>query len=296
MMRRFDGSSMTVVTVLGIGLMVAIPLFGQTGTRTTYSSNDYAKVLVNVIDGGYVDYVRLHKHHTDSLERYLALIAEVGPTTAPKQFPTRASRLAYWINAYNAVMLKRWLDAGAGRPEVVATKPRVDDKTWFSQFKYRVDGRETTLGQIEFEGVFEVSKDPRIHAALVCGAQSCPPLHFVPYSADPQTLEAQLEAAARGWMRQFDGLHVDAQGDVWMSDVFRYFADDFEAMGGMAGVIEAWMHDADLRKQSALEAARNGRIRYQKWNWTVNQAGLDVDRRADLTTEHYQNAAEVDRP
>jgi len=287
---------MTGVMVIGIGLVLTTTLFSQTNTRTTYSSDGYATVLVNVINDGYVDYVRLRKHHMDDLERHLAIIGEVGPTATPEQFPTRASRLAYWINTYNAVMLKRWLDAGAGRPEVIATKPRVDEKTWFSQFKYRIDGREMTLGQIEFGGVFEVAKDPRIHAALVCGAQSCPPLHFVPYSADQQTLDAQLEAAARDWVRQFDGLHIDEQGDVWMSDVFRYFADDFEAMGGMAGVIEAWMHDADPRKAAALEAARNDQIKYQKWNWTVNHAGLTVDRREDLTTEHYQKSVGDDHP
>lgn len=296
MMRRLDWSSTTALMVLGTGLMLAMPLFGQKDTRATYSSNDYAVLLVNVIDNGYVDYVRLHKHHMDDLENYLALIRQVGPTATPDQFPTKASRLAYWINAYNAVMLKRWLDAGAGRSEVLATKPRVDDKTWFRQFRYRVDGRDMNLGQIEFEGVFKVSKDPRIHAALVCGAQSCPPLHNVPYSADAETLDAQLEAAARGWMRQFDGLHIDDAGNVWMSDVFRYFDDDFKTMGGMAGVIKAWVHDADPRKAAALEAARTGRIRYQKWNWTVNQTGLAVDRREDLTTEHYEKPAGEDRP
>jgi len=282
--------------VLLVAVLQAATAYAQSPGSPDYSSDDYATVLVNVIDDGYIDYMRLHQHHMEDLERYLALIGEVGPTVTPEQFPTRDSRLAYWINAYNAVMLKRWLDAGAGNPEVVSAKPRVDDKTWFSQFKYRVDGRDMTLGQIEFDGVFEVSKDPRIHAALVCGAQSCPPLHIVPYSTDPQTLDAQLEAAAHGWVRQFDGLYIDEQGDVWMSDVFRYFADDFEAMGGMAGVIEAWVHDADPRKAAALEAARDDRINYQKWNWTVNHAGLPVDRAEDLTTEHYEKSAEDDQP
>lgn len=286
-----------IVLSATVGLLGAAVAFGQAEPSTTvYTSEPYAAVLVNVIDDGYVDYVRLQRHHLDELEAYLDLIGQVGPTATPEQFPTAASRLAYWINAYNAVMLKRWLEGGAGDPKTLAGKPRVDETTWFSEYRYRVDGRAMTLGQIEFDGVFTVSKDPRIHAALVCGAQSCPPLHFVPYSADAETLDAQLEAAARRWLRQFDGLYVDQRGEVWMSDVFRYFADDFEAIGGMAGVIEAWMHDADPRKAAALEAARNDRIKYQKWNWTVNQAGLDVDRRADLTTEHYQNAAEVDRP
>jgi len=295
-MNTIYSTNRTRVMAIVIGLMLGTTVSGQTDTRATYSSNDYARVLVNVIDGGYVDYVRLQKHHMDDLESYLALIGQIGPTATPDQFPTRASRLAYWINAYNAVMLKRWLEGGAGDPQTLAGKPMVDDKTWFSQYKYRVDGRDMTLGQIEFDGVFVISKDPRIHAALVCGAQSCPPLHFVPYSADPQTLDAQLEAAARGWVRQFDGLYIDEQGNVWMSDVFRYFADDFDAMGGMAGVIEAWMHDADPRKAAALEAARNDRIKYQKWNWTVNHAGLSVDRLEDLTTEHYEKPAGNDQP
>jgi len=296
-MNIFDSHySACVALVLLVTVLQAATAYAGLPGSADYSSRDYATVLVNVIDDGYVDYVRLHDHHIDDLERYLTLMAKVGPTATPEQFPTRASRLAYWINAYNAVMLKRWLEGGAGDPQTLAGKPMIDDKTWFSQYKYRVDGRDMTLGQIEFDGVFEVSKDPRIHAALVCGAQSCPPLHVVPYSADPTTLDAQLEAAARGWVRQFDGLHIDAQGDVWMSDVFRYFADDFKAMGGMAGVIEAWMHDADPRKAAALAAAREDRIKYQKWNWTVNHAGLPVDRSEDLTTEHYEKSAGEDRP
>ncbi|MBL4701931.1 MAG: DUF547 domain-containing protein [Phycisphaeraceae bacterium] len=281
-----------IVVLLAITIYPALTVraVSNQGARlkVTYSSRSYAQVLAHVVHDGYIDYVRLKSHHMSDLNNYLQLISFVGPKTTPDQFSTNAAKLAYYINAYNATMIKRWIDAGAGDPQVLKTHPKVDEKTWFGQYVYCVDGKDVNLGQLEFEGVFGVSKDIRIHASLICGAQSCPPLHDVPYSSDADTLDAQLETAARNWMGESDGLFIDRQNRVWMSDVFRYYAKDFASIGGMAGLIERWMDDTDMRKPIALAAAKNKHVLYQKWNWTINQAGLDVDRTVDLTTEHYE--------
>ena len=40
------------------------------------------------------------------LERYYSLVALYSPESHPELFPTEQSRLAYWINGYNAAVLK----------------------------------------------------------------------------------------------------------------------------------------------------------------------------------------------
>ncbi len=42
--------------------------------------------------------------------RYLAELAARSPVSEPRQFPTRESQLAYWINAYNALVMKGVFD------------------------------------------------------------------------------------------------------------------------------------------------------------------------------------------
>src|SRR5712692_7747768 len=65
------------------------------------------KAYVNEI--GEVDYAALKAHRAD-LDEYIRLLAESSPENRPPLFPNRAHELAYWINAYNAFVIRGVVD------------------------------------------------------------------------------------------------------------------------------------------------------------------------------------------
>ena len=74
----------------------------------TYSDEPYRRVLAACVRDGLVDYYRLRAEYGDELDQYLDAIGRFGPNSTPDLFPTRDSQLAYYLNAYNALMLRRW--------------------------------------------------------------------------------------------------------------------------------------------------------------------------------------------
>jgi hypothetical protein len=68
----------------------------------------------HVDEAGHIDFVGLKGDRSD-LDRVVAFIAAVDPKSAPALFPSPASRLAYDINAYNALAMQGVLDAGVPR-------------------------------------------------------------------------------------------------------------------------------------------------------------------------------------
>src|SRR5262249_59496770 len=77
----------------------------------------WTKVLPrHVDDSGRIDFDSLRKNHTD-LDLVAAFVAAVDPISQPQQFPDKHSRLAFYINAYNALAM--YAVAQAGVPETI---------------------------------------------------------------------------------------------------------------------------------------------------------------------------------
>src|SRR5262245_63597107 len=72
----------------------------------------WTKVLTrHVDDAGRIDFDSLRQNHAD-LDRVVAFIAAVDPDSQPQRFPDKRSRLAFYINAYNALTMYRVVQAG----------------------------------------------------------------------------------------------------------------------------------------------------------------------------------------
>src|SRR6476646_1457697 len=65
----------------------------------------WANVLSRFVDDkGRIDFAGMAKDRHD-LDVYVAWLAKVSPVSQPASFPTPESRLAYYINAYNAIAM-----------------------------------------------------------------------------------------------------------------------------------------------------------------------------------------------
>ncbi|AHZ24176.1 DUF547 domain-containing protein (plasmid) [Haloferax mediterranei ATCC 33500] len=179
---------------------------------------------------------------------------------------------AFWVNVYNA-LVQRDLQVDISLYE--------HKRRFFGQQRHIVAGTDLSLDDIE-HGILRSSKwkyglgylprlfpssfertyrllgvDPRIHFALNCGAESCPPI--VAYTAS--NIDDELERSATSFLQQSSRYDRDAN-DVWVSRLFLYFRGNF---GGRSGIYDT------LERYGVIERGDRPRIRYQKYDWTLHK-------------------------
>lgn len=173
----------------------------------------WARVLEKYGKQGGFDYAALRKDRAD-LDAYLTSLAEVSPASWSKE-----EKMAFWINAYNALVPYHVLHLPADRETI----ERGDDL--FTKLTSQVAGQRRTLDEIET--ALRDQGDPRVHFALACPVASCPGLRGEPYRAE--TLDAQLAAQTRDFLANpKKGLRYDPEENILhLSPIFKQYAGDF---------------------------------------------------------------------
>ena len=174
-------------------------------------------------------------------------------------------RLALWCNAYNANVLLMVL-AESRRPDF-ASLPDVDG--FFDRRTITVAGETITLDALKNERIRPLG-DPRIHAALVCGTMSCPPLRDEPYTAD--RLDEQLDDQCRRWVNDPTRFRMD-EGKLGLSETLSRFGEDFRVApyGNEIGFVLAWADPSSEMTRYIVNADRP-QVRWLTRDWTLNQA------------------------
>ena len=244
----------------------------------TVESEESEDVLVDY------DAIRASEEATYELERYAATLASLDPL----KLESKAERFAYFINAYNASVIRGVLARYKGD---AATFNVERSEGFFRQRLYTLGGVVLSLDQIEnlairgkfdepsqtegldeetlqvlrqwFEATWEGEvPDARLHAAVNCGALGCPNLlaHGA-YVYRAEELEEQLEERTRAWLQSAE----KGAGPQGISMLFNWFKQDFI---DDAGSVEAF-----------IEAHRDGGVegvdltRRLEYDWTLNAPG-----------------------
>jgi hypothetical protein len=215
-----SASSIVVLTTL-LGLGLALPAEGE----PPFSHADWEATLERFVnERGFVDYQALSKDHAD-LDRYLESLATKGPQTTPALFPSRDHQLAYYLNAYNALVFKGVLDRGP-EDDSVWKGGLISGYSFFVKQKFQLDSESTSLKKLEDDTVRAEFGDPRIHAALNCASVSCPRLPRSAFSGDG--LESELDQAMKFFISEQRNVRVDkSRQRVLLSKIFEWFEDDF---------------------------------------------------------------------
>jgi hypothetical protein len=213
------GSWLPAVAVLA-GVTISRMAGAAEPASPGFSHDVWGKVLREFVDNrGRVDYAALASSRQD-LDTYVSRIEKEGPRTTPQAFPSSAHKLAYYLNAYNALVFKGVLARGPEK-ESVWKGGLISGYSFFVGMKVRVDGEETSLKSFEDKVIRAQFKDPRIHAALNCASIGCPRL---PQEAfEPSRLEQQLDAA----MTEF----VEEERNVSLNEKARDVLDHEKAKG-----------------------------------------------------------------
>jgi hypothetical protein len=147
----------------------------------------------------------------ETLEEYLAAVAAIHPSRLG-----RHDALAFWINTYNAGALRLAARAERAGDDSVLRQPGA-----FTTPYLTVEGERLSLDAVEHAKVRRF-RDPRIHAALVCGSISCPTLRNEPFVGD--RLDEQLEEQMRSFLAT-GGVVWDGERLV-LSKVFQWYSGD----------------------------------------------------------------------
>jgi hypothetical protein len=225
-------------------------------------------VLRQVVNtDGYVDYDRLEARR-EALDLYVAFL---GTGRIPRQ---ALARYAYWINAYNALVLFAVLEEG--RPASVLDVPpaalwvSVPGTGFFQQRAFRFGPDRLSLIEIEDERLRMMRQDFRVHAALNCASMSCPPLRRELY--DGRLLERQLTDQMSTWVNDPErGVRIE--GDVAvMSPIFDWYARDFRdwTAGDDLCTTAAKYAEEDLRTELTRLAVQGCPHRFFEYDWSLN--------------------------
>jgi len=175
-----EGSRVVRARVGAWGIAGALVALCFPGLLSAAEPTDYAVLLAKSVNEHGIDYGELAAGRA-ALDRYVLWLGTADPGA------TDADRIAFWINAHNALTLRQALDA---RPVSVRDVPAFSDRAW------RVAGRDVTLHGIE--EILAAAGDPLVLFALYRAARSSPPLAAVLYEG--RDLRATLEQQARAYL------------------------------------------------------------------------------------------------
>jgi hypothetical protein len=171
---------------------------------------------VNVRDG--LVYYRALKSDRGRLDRY---VASLNVTPAAYQGWSKGQQMAFWVNAYNAFVLKTVVD----HYPLKGTIKQVPGA--FDKDVLRAAGRSVTLDQIEKTIVPEF-KEPRLYLALGRGAVGSGRLRSEAYTAerlDKQLADIQAEFVTNRYLYRFDRL----TNELSISPILSWREADFVA-------------------------------------------------------------------
>jgi len=271
-----------LVAVVGIGTLIAATnAFGMAGR--TFSYDDYASTLGTYVDdNGMVDYKGL-KANRGKLDTFAAALGALSPEVYNGW--SDKEKIAFWINAYNALTLEAIIDRYPIKSSFVASlrfpknSIRQIPGVW-DELKFSVMGSEMTLDEIEHARLRRTFSEPRIHVALVCAAMGCPSLRNEPFTAD--RLDAQLDDQADRFLKDSEKFRIDRnKGKVHLSSIFKWFGDDFKsAYGtdtGFTGHERAERAVLNFISERLIEpdadylAKGEYKIEYLDYDWSLNE-------------------------
>ena len=236
----------------------------------------FTRVLAEVVQIPLVDYQAVRERRP-TLDRYIDMLARTDPQAL--EAASREERLAFWINAYNACML-RIVDehypierGGVGLfgrvRNLVAGYP--ENSVWqirdvFTRDHCPVAGRNRSQDEIEHEIIRPRFQEPRIHFAVNCAALSCPILW--PEAYEGERLEAQLERAVEHFMDTPEHFRLEPgpPATLHLNKVLDWYQEDFGGERGLKEFFAPYLEGVD-REVVLREATR---VRFVDYDWHLN--------------------------
>lgn len=227
-----------------------------------------------------VDYQRL-AIDPQSLATVLSLFS--GVSQAQYDSWDTEQQLSFLINAYNGFTLQliadNWAEFTLGKASSIRDLGSLFTSPWEKKF-FTLFGKPHNLDDIEHQMIRKWFKEPRIHAALVCAAVSCPPLRAEAFVAD--NLEQQLDSQMKLFLADNSRNEIivnGALGRASLSSIFKWYQGDFEkGEGGFTSLYDVLnkysaalvQDDENPQAQLSLLKQSDFPILFKDYDWRLN--------------------------
>jgi hypothetical protein len=189
-------------------------------------------------------------------KNFAAYLQEIANTKPPASKP---DKLTYYMNAYNAVIMKGILDGKS--PSSFFGR-----QSFFKRTTFKVGGEDVTPDHLEHQ-VLRKLDEPRIHFSIVCASTSCPKIRNDAFTVDK--LESQLDENARGFVNDSTRNRFDKKAKIaYLSQIFKWFEEDFvKNAGSVQKYIAKYVKDPEVAKELANDGYT---IKYNDYDWNLN--------------------------
>jgi hypothetical protein len=262
----------TALLVLTLALPVSAQMDYQAPPDLELLHRPYDQLLDSYVRDGLV-YYRALKMDRARLDHY---VTSLGSATSLLASWDKPKQIAFWINAYNALVLEAAVNH---YPAPIRKVPGA-----FDSVKYSVAGRMVTLDQIENTILAEYN-DPRIYLALGRGGMDSGRLRSEAYSGP--RLEAQLAQAAEQFAISPKYVQIDQlAGTVRVSPIFSWrskafvdaYADKAFALPGRTPIelaIAGFLKNYLLPAEREYLDKNSWKLVYMDFDWQLNdRAGV----------------------
>ena len=242
---------------------------GRPSATFDHSHGLWNTILREHVEGDRFDYAGLEADRA-KLDAYLAELAAVTPATLLSW--SEAQRFAFWINAYNAFTVERVVDAYPLQSirdlDKLLGLASVFEQRFIPLNALHPEGKDEKLSLEDIEHrILRVRfRDARLHAAINCASESCPPLANEAFVAE--RLNEQLETRMRAFLADSKRNRFDHEKNrLLLSPIFKWFDGDFERD---AGSVRAYV--ARFAPAGEAELVERAKIDYLDYSWDLNDA------------------------
>lgn len=269
-MRRFFPAVLSAAALLptfsyaGQKVTVGVQATAQRASMDRIDHSGWDALLRRYVDeNGNVAYTQWKQSPADTqaLDRYLATLSAADPGAQA----SRQAKLAFWINAYNAVTVRGILREYPTTSIRNHTAKVLGYNIW-DDLQLYVGGRAYSLNQMEHE-VLRKMGEPRVHFAIVCASISCPRLLNEAYTGE--RLEQQLVTNTQVFFANPGNFRYDApRRQMHLSSILNWFGEDFG--NGQAAQLRAIAPYLPSREAQQAAAANGITVSHLDYNWGLN--------------------------
>jgi len=230
-------------------ILVTLFLVSQGITAQTFDHSKLDGLLRKYVNSnGRVNYEALKNTDAKTLDAYLAALASAKPEKLGHD-----EKLAFWINAYNAFVLKGVLK------QYPVSSIKTDSDDFFKENNYVIAGSHYSLNDIE-NVIRPQFNDARVHFVLVCAAIGCPNLYNGALTGT--TIQSILESRTKDFATNPAKIKVDAENQkIYLNKILEWYQSDFK---NNFGSVQNF-----LKKYIGSEASTYS-VEYVEYDWKLN--------------------------
>ncbi len=237
---RFTFLTMKKVIVFLTFLLTSSWAFSQ----ANHASFD-ALLKKHVSATGKVNY-KTFKEDKAALETYIKSLSD----NLPAESLAKADKMAYWINAYNALTIKLILDSYP-----LSSITKLDNgKTWDVK-RFKLGAKTYSLNDIEND-ILRPMGDARIHFAINCAAKSCPALLNEAFTG--KNLQALLETRTKRFVND-PKANILKGKDIKVSKIFDWYGKDFYSVADF------------VNRYATSKIPKDAKLGYTEYDWSLNE-------------------------